>query len=82
MRRPVAVSSWKSVEESIAKRHLLQLSSDDTGKRRSEPRSRKWRLSHTGGEQVDVVEPEEQRSTQYLALEQMIESSYVYKSTD
>ena len=60
MRSPVTVSSWKSVEESIAKRHLFQLLSDDTGKRRSEPRSRKRRLSHTGREQVDVVEPEEQ----------------------
>ena len=69
------ISLRESVEESIAKQHLFQLLSNDTGKRRTEPGSRKRRLSHTGREQVDVVESEEQRTTQYPTLEQMIESS-------
>ena len=60
------ISLRESVKESIAKQHLLQLLSDDTGERRTEPRSRKWRLSHTGREQVDVVEPEEERSAKYV----------------
>ena len=77
-RRCAFISLRESVEESIAKQHLFQLLSDDTGKRRSEPRSRKRRLSHTGREQVDVVEAEEQTTAQCRTLEQMVESSIHY----
>ena len=45
------------VEESIAKRHVSNLTFDDASERRSDPPAVDQLLGHGSGEQVDVLQP-------------------------
>ena len=59
--------SWPGIEEAIAERHVPELSSDDTGKRRSESPAVDRLLRNTASEKVDVVKT---RSTQVRGVNQ------------